>query len=129
MTKYLGNKTPFEGLDVVVVENAPDSVRLHSDEVSALCPVTGQPDWYEVEIYYYPYAGRILETKSLKMYFETFRSKGIFAEQLATVVCEEITSVLKPVEIDVVVRQKARGGITIVAKKSKYYGYVGEEHE
>lgn len=126
-TKYLGNKKPFEGLDIVESEYPPDRVRLTSDEVSALCPVTGQPDLYTVSISYEPGEGRIIETKSLKMYFQTFRDKGIFAEDLCGVICTQIWPHLYPAYIQVEVRQKSRGGITTYASIEKYRFAGGED--
>src|SRR4051812_39257662 len=67
----------FAGLDTFPAPPAVTVVRMVSDEVTALCPITGQPDWYEVAITYRPDQSCI-ESKSLKLYFQTFRNEGIF---------------------------------------------------
>ena len=58
------------------------TVELTSDELAALCPVTGQPDLYVATIEYQPDA-RCLESKSLKLYLNEFRDQGHFCEALA----------------------------------------------
>jgi 7-cyano-7-deazaguanine reductase len=90
-------------------------VRMVSDEVTALCPVTGQPDWYTVTIDYVP-DKLCLESKSLKLYFHSLRQKGIFCESLARRICDEVGTVLIPLELSVTVKQKPRGGISIEAR-------------
>ena len=57
-------------------------VGLTSDELTAMCPVTGQPDLYTATIEYRP--GELcLESKSLKLYLMQFRNEGDFCEALA----------------------------------------------
>ena len=53
------------------------TVELTSDELTALCPVTGQPDLYIATIEYEPDT-RCLESKSLKLYLNEFRDQGHF---------------------------------------------------
>ncbi len=89
-------------------------VRLTSDEVTSLCPVTGQPDFSSVEITYEPDA-LCIESKSLKLYLWSFRSRAAFAEQLADEILTEVTRVAHPHHACVVVRQRPRGGVTIEA--------------
>ena len=57
-------------------------VRLSSDEVTSICPVTSQPDLSTVEITYVPDEWCV-ETKSLKLYLWGFRQRPVFAEALA----------------------------------------------
>lgn len=57
-------------------------VVLESDEVTSLCPVTGQPDWETVHIEFEPGA-YCIESKSLKLYLWSFREEGHFCEALA----------------------------------------------
>ncbi len=47
-------------------------VELESDELTAVCPVTGQPDLYVATIEYEPET-LCLESKSLKLYLNRFR--------------------------------------------------------
>ena len=52
-----------------------------SDELTATCPITAQPDLYVATIEYEPQA-LCLESKSLKIYLSRFRTEGAFCEAL-----------------------------------------------
>ena len=105
---YVGLET-FENPGVTRVE-------MTSDELSAVCPITGQPDMYVATIEYEPDA-LCLESKSLKLYLASYRNEGAFCEALAVRIRDDVGAVLElPSEkVHVTLRQKARGGITIVA--------------
>ncbi len=104
----------FEGLDTFPCPIGVQEVTLTSDEVTALCPVTGQPDWYTVSIAYVP-RERCVESKSLKLYLQSFRDRGIFAEAFAARIANDVAEAAAPATCQVTVKQKARGGITIEA--------------
>ena len=91
-------------------------VEMTSDELTAVCPVTGQPDMYVVSIEYSP-NDLCLESKSLKLYLAHFRNEGAFCEALAVRIRDEVAGALElePTHVTVTLEQKARGGITIVA--------------
>jgi 7-cyano-7-deazaguanine reductase len=91
-------------------------VEMTSDELTAVCPVTGQPDMYVVTIEYSP-ASLCLESKSLKLYLARYRNEGAFGEALAVRIRDDVAEALELETSDVTVtlRQKARGGITITA--------------
>jgi 7-cyano-7-deazaguanine reductase len=91
-------------------------VEMTSDELTAVCPITGQPDLYVASIEYAPEA-LCLESKSLKLYLATFRNEGGFCEALAVTIRDDVASALDlPAgKVQVTLRQKARGGITITA--------------
>jgi 7-cyano-7-deazaguanine reductase len=91
-------------------------VELVSDELTALCPITNQPDFYTATIEYEP--DRLcLESKSLKIYLSRFRDEGAFCEALAVRIRDEVATALELARtaVHVTLRQKARGGITITA--------------
>ena len=91
-------------------------VEMTSDELTAVCPVTGQPDLYVATIEYWP--GKLcIESKSLKLYLSRFRNEGHFCEALAVQIRGAVAEALElPAEkVRVILRQKARGGITITA--------------
>lgn len=96
-------------------------VMMTSDEVTALCPVTGQPDYYTITIRYVP-ASACVESKSLKLYLHSFRNEGLFCEALAVRICDDIMAAADPDECAVDVAQKARGGIAITAHCEKRRG-------
>ena len=91
-------------------------VELTSDELAAVCPVTGQPDLYVASIAYSP-NDRCLESKSLKLYLNGFRNDGVFCEALAVKIRDDVAEALglDAGGVRVELTQKARGGITITA--------------
>jgi len=107
-------KEPCRKLDVFPKPLGVESVVLKSEEVTSLCPVTGQPDWETVIIEYAP-AELCIESKSLKLYLWSFRNEGVFCEALAAQIAGDITSACKPYWCKVTVVQKPRGGISISA--------------
>ena len=91
-------------------------VELESDELTAMCPITNQPDNYVTTIRYRPDA-LCLESKSVKIYLSRYRNEGAFCEALAVQIRDDVAAALE-LELDrvrVTLEQKARGGITIVA--------------
>ena len=93
-----------------------ERVELASDELTAFCPITHQPDFYTASITYEPGA-LCLESKSLKIYLSRFRTEGAFCEALAVRIRDDVAQALElPHErVSVALQQKARGGITITA--------------
>jgi 7-cyano-7-deazaguanine reductase len=91
-------------------------VEMTSDELTAVCPVTSQPDLYIASIKYWPEA-LCLESKSLKLYLSSFRNEGAFCEALAVRIRNDVAEALElPTDkVRVTLEQKARGGITITA--------------
>jgi 7-cyano-7-deazaguanine reductase len=91
-------------------------VELTSDELVAVCPITGQPDLYTASIVYEP-RDRCLESKSLKLYLNGFRNDGVFCEALAVKIRDDVAEALglEADRVHVTLVQKARGGITITA--------------
>ncbi len=81
-------------------------------EVTSLCPITGQPDFYRVEIRYVP-AERCIESKSLKIYLFSLRNTGIFAEELANRILEDLVGACSPRWMRVSCRMNPRGGISL----------------
>jgi 7-cyano-7-deazaguanine reductase len=91
-------------------------VEMTSDELAAICPVTGQPDLYVALIDYAPQR-LCIESKSLKLYLSGYRNEGAFCEALAVRIRDDVAEAtqLPPDKVRVTLRQKARGGITITA--------------
>lgn len=90
------------------------TVNLHCKEFTCLCPMTHQPDFATIDIAYVP-DKLVVESKSVKLYMETFRNEGIFHEHLAVDIAKDFIQFLNPISIDVVVRFNVRGGIAIDA--------------
>ena len=91
-------------------------VELESDELVAVCPITGQADMYVATIEFEPEA-LCLESKSLKLYLASFRNEGVFCEALAVRLRDDVAAALElgQERVSVTLEQKARGGITITA--------------
>ena len=60
-------------------------VRFECPEFTALCPITGQPDFATIYIEYVPDV-RMVESKSLKLYLFSFRSHGAFHEDCVNII-------------------------------------------
>jgi 7-cyano-7-deazaguanine reductase len=69
-------------------------VEMTSDELTAVCPITGQPDFYVATIAYEP-AALCLESKSLKLYLSRFRNEGAFCEALAVQIRDDAAAALE----------------------------------
>jgi 7-cyano-7-deazaguanine reductase len=91
-------------------------VEMTSDELTAVCPITGQPDLYVATIEYWP-GEFCIESKSLKLYLSGFRNEGAFCEALAVKIRDDVAEAVQlPADkVRVILKQKARGGITITA--------------
>jgi 7-cyano-7-deazaguanine reductase len=89
-------------------------VEYHSDQLTSACPITGQPDFYEATIRIET-DGSAIETKTLKLYLETYRDQQIFCEDLAVKICEDLFAACEPKHCAVTLQQRRRGGIQITA--------------
>lgn len=105
---------PLEHLECFDSPPSCTRVRFRTDEVTSMCPVTGQPDFSTVEIDYEP-DRRCIESKSLKLYLWSFRDRNVFAEALAAEIAAEVQRAAKPHRVKVVVTQHVRGGIVTEA--------------
>ena len=86
-------------------------IRHACPEYTALCPVTGQPDFGTIVIRYVP--DRLcVELKSLKLYIWSFRNEGHFFEQVTNQILDDLVRALAPRRLRVEGRFKVRGGIT-----------------
>lgn len=110
-------RTVRHAIEHVEVFPAPadvTTVRMTSDELTSMCPVTHQPDLATLEITYRPDRWCI-ESKSLKLYLWGFRDRAVFVEALAAEIAEEIMHTARPRSVTVVVTQRPRGGIEVQA--------------
>jgi 7-cyano-7-deazaguanine reductase len=103
-----------EGLDAVPWGHGDTdaSVEFTTNELTALCPITGQPDFYELKLDYRPKAS-LIESKSLKLYLWGFRDRGIFAEDLAATLLKDLVAACDPDEMTIDLTQQVRGGLQI----------------
>ncbi|MSR67441.1 NADPH-dependent 7-cyano-7-deazaguanine reductase QueF [Candidatus Peribacteria bacterium] len=115
LTKLGKTSAPSRTLEVFPSHGANGmEVTLHCSEFTCVCPLTGQPDFATIEISYVP-DKFIVESKSMKLYLETFRNVGIFHEHLAVDIGKDFLTFVKPKSVSVTVRFNVRGGIAIDA--------------
>ena len=88
------------------------TVEFATNELTATCPITGQPDFYELKLSYRPNES-LIESKALKLYPWSFRAQGIFAEDLAATILEDLVGAYGPREMTVELIQQIRGGLQI----------------
>ncbi len=90
-------------------------VRLECPEFTALCPITGQPDFGHITIEYIPDT-LCVESKALKLYLFSFRNEGVFHEAVVNRIATDVTKAIAPREGRVTGRFNARGGIAITVE-------------
>lgn len=87
-------------------------IEFSTNELTAICPITGQPDFYELKLSYRP-GMCLLESKAIKLYLWSFRDRGMFAEDMAATLLKDLVSACDPVEMTVDLTQQVRGGLKI----------------
>lgn len=87
-------------------------VKFNCPEFTALCPITGQPDYATIYISYVPDI-RMVESKSLKLYLVSFREHGDFHEDVVNVILNDLVKLMDPKYIEVWGKFLPRGGISI----------------
>ncbi len=71
-----------------------------------------QPDFAMLSIEYIP-DKFILESKSLKLYLQTFRNEETFYEHVVNVILDDLVAALKPRWCSVTAEYAMRGGIAM----------------
>lgn len=79
-------------------------------EFTSVCPKTGQPDFARLRIRYVP-GPECIELKSLKLYLQTFRNRGVYYEDVTNVILDDLVSVCEPKWMAVESDWSVRGGI------------------
>jgi 7-cyano-7-deazaguanine reductase len=99
----LGKPTPLPASpDVAQLDRVPNAhpdttyvARFTMPEFTLMCPVTGQPDFAIIVIDYVPNRW-LVESKSLKLYLNSFRNHGAFHEQSTVAIGKRLVALLKP---------------------------------
>jgi 7-cyano-7-deazaguanine reductase len=81
-------------------------------EFTSICPVTGQPDFGHLVIDYVP-ARWLVESKSLKLYLQSFRNHGAFHEDVTVAIGRRLVGTLKPTWLRIGGYFNPRGGMPI----------------
>ncbi|MEO0410631.1 MAG: preQ(1) synthase [Pseudomonadota bacterium] len=87
-------------------------VRFTCPEFTSLCPVTSQPDFAHLVIDYIP-ARTIVESKSLKLYLQSFRNHAAFHEDCTVGIGQRLFDELNPKWLRIGGYWYPRGGIPI----------------
>jgi 7-cyano-7-deazaguanine reductase len=95
---------PHPGTDYVA--------RFTFPEFTSLCPVTGQPDFAIVVIDYVP-RRFLIESKSLKLYLNSFRNHAVFHEDCTVAIGKRLFALLKPRWLRIGGYFHPRGGMPI----------------
>ena len=89
------------------------TIRIVHPEFTSVCPKTGLPDFGTITVEYVP--GKLcLELKSLKYYFLQYRNLGIFMENIANRVLDDVVAAIKPRSCTVTGEFTPRGGLRSV---------------
>ena len=112
-TDYVYNYTP-EVLEAIVNKNSERDyfIKLVCKEFSCVCPITHQPDFATIIINYIP-DKKLVESKSLKLYFTSFRNFGTFHEDVINTIASDLIKLLNPRYLEVIGDFSVRGGISI----------------
>lgn len=112
-TKYAFDYTPE------ILESFPNKhsstdyfVKFNCPEFTSLCPITGQPDFATIYISYMP-DGKLVESKSLKLYLFSFRNHGAFHEDCMNILLKDLVALMDPKYIEVWGKFLPRGGLSI----------------
>jgi len=118
MPKAEGLSLPFESpdsvrkdlLEAIPYDGRPQLITYTTREFSAVCPYSGLPDMATVVVRYIP-DRTLVELKSLKYYFVSFRNVGIYQEDATVKIFDDLKDLLKPHFLHVYTRYNVRGGI------------------
>ena len=87
-------------------------VRFTAPEFTALCPITGQPDFAHLVLDYVP-GPFLVESKSFKLYLGAFRNQGVFHEDCTVDIARRLQRELRPVWLRIAGYWYPRGGMPI----------------
>jgi 7-cyano-7-deazaguanine reductase len=116
----LGRPVPIPASpDKAVLDRVPNRqsdtkllARFTFPEFTSLCPVTGQPDFGHLVIDYVPDRW-LVESKSLKLYLNSFRNHAAFHEDVTVTIGRRLAGLLKPHWLRIGGYFNPRGGMPI----------------
>ena len=132
--EQLGSKTEYkyDQPHAGILETFPNpadpdnvyAVDLQFNEFTSLCPKTGQPDFAELKVTYWP-REKCVETKSFKLYLFAYRNQGAFMERITNQIRDDLVKVLEPNKLLLTMQFNARGGIALTCA-AQYDRYAEE---
>ncbi len=100
--------------------DSPIVIEHEAFEFTSLCPKTGHPDFGTVTLRYEPRpaksGGTCVELKSLKLYYQAFRTQGIFYEAVTDKIKADLVKLMNPVWLQVHTHWSGRGGIKSIIR-------------
>ncbi|MBC6983697.1 preQ(1) synthase [Caulobacter sp. 17J80-11] len=119
LTQLGGQVRGFDTPEQAVMERVPNPhadtlylARFTAPEFTSLCPVTGQPDFAHIVIDYAP-GEWLVESKSLKLFLQSFRNHGAFHEDCTVYIGKRLVELLNPKWLRIGGYWYPRGGIPI----------------
>ena len=112
-------RSPKSEVEVITNKNPQRDymVNIEFPEFTCVCPRTGLPDFANIKIEYIP-DKLIIELKSLKYYFVSFRNVGTFHEDVVNKILDDLSSACKPRMMKVTGEFGVRGGIKTTVSAS-----------
>ncbi len=103
------------------------TIRIDTPEFTCLCPLTGQPDFANIELEYIA-DQYCLELKSLKLYFWSYRDQGAFHEAVTNAILSDLVAAISPRFMRVTADFNVRGGVyTQVVAEHRAENWVAPE--
>ena len=103
------------------------TIRIDTPEFTCLCPLTGQPDFADIQLEYIP-DQQCLELKSLKLYFWSYRDQGAFHEAVTNQILSDLVKAIAPRFMRVSADFNVRGGVyTQIVAEHRAQGWVAPE--
>ncbi len=93
-------------------------VEIFTEELTALCPFSGNPDYYKIRIVYVP-DKKVVELKSLKYYFVNFRNERTTHEALLNKIFEDLKNAISPKYLKIELFVNIRGGIEVTVSREE----------
>lgn len=85
-------------------------------ELTAVCPVTRLPDFYNMKLEYEP-DERLVELKSFKLFLNSFRENEILHEEITNEIVNRLIRSINPRWIKIEMQVRIRGGIETTIKR------------
>ena len=116
----LGRPVPIPASpDKAVLDRVPNPhpdanylARFTFPEFTSICPVTAQPDFGILVLDYLP--GKwLVESKSLKLFLQSFRNHGAFHEEVTVAIARRVADAIRPKWLRIGGYFNPRGGMPI----------------
>ena len=91
------------------------TIEISFPEFTCLCPRSGYPDFATINLNYIP-DDHVVELKSLKLYFNSYRDKAISHEAVTNKIFDDLKETLKPRKMELVGDFNVRGNVKTVIR-------------